>query len=210
MADLLERWAVRKIVLGAIIVHVLGQLGHRSVSRIPSEPDFLPSALNAPTGPQGVSFVERRSCAGMLTWEAADAGKNIRWGARWQFGAVFHGHLRRVLRRREFEFSFLPPIKLRDFFDTGCRKPLFITQRDEKVDVWVLLFDSHYRWVIHMIIVVMGDDDSIDRWDVLDLTGDVCISFWSQPTERTAPLTEDRVEQNSESTRKFNKIASMS
>lgn len=78
--DLLEGGAMRVIMFGAVVVDVLGQLGHCSISSVTSKPDLLAAAFDAPAGPQRMAFVKRRSGACMLAREAANAAEDIGGG----------------------------------------------------------------------------------------------------------------------------------
>lgn len=75
---------MRIIVFGAIVVDVLGQLRHSSISCVPPEPDLLAAAFDAPAGPERVAFIERRSGARVLAREAADAGEDVGGGGVWR------------------------------------------------------------------------------------------------------------------------------
>lgn len=56
-ADLLKGRAMRVIVFGPVVVNVLGQLGHGSISSVTAKPDFLAAAFDAPAGPERVASV---------------------------------------------------------------------------------------------------------------------------------------------------------
>lgn len=76
-SDLLKGRAIRVIMFGAVVVDVLGQLRHSSISSVTPEPDLLAAALDAPAGPERMAPIERRSGACVLAREAADAGEDI-------------------------------------------------------------------------------------------------------------------------------------
>lgn len=90
-----------------------------------------------------------------------------------------------------------------------CRKPFLVTQWNEELHVRVLCLDFHYGRMIHVIVVVMRDDNSIDSRDVLDLAWNVCVALGAKPGEWTTALAKDRIEEYTESRREFNEIACM-
>lgn len=67
----------------------------------------------------------------------------------------------------------------------------------------------HDGRMIHMIVVVMRDNNSIDRRDILDLAWNFCVALGAKPGERAAALAKDRIEKYAEPLREFNKVACM-
>lgn len=75
--------------------------------------------------------------------------------------------------------------------------------------VWMLGFDFHDGRVIHVIIMIVRDHHGVYDGNVLDLTRHFGVPLWPYPAARTAPFTEDWIEQYSEPTGKLNKVAGM-
>lgn len=70
------------VVLRAVVVNVLGELGYSAVAGVAAEPDGFAAAEDAPTGPQGLAFVKAGAGGGVLAGEAGDAGVD---GGVWGF-----------------------------------------------------------------------------------------------------------------------------
>lgn len=81
--------------------------------------------------------------------------------------------------------------------DPGRGEPLFVAERDEEVDVGVFRFDLHDGWMVHVVVVVVRDDDGVDGRDVLDLAWDLCVALGAHPAEGTTSLTEHGIKQDS-------------
>jgi hypothetical protein len=60
-----------------------------------------------------------------------------------------------------------------------------------------------------VVVVVVADDYGVDVWDVLDLARHVRVSLGSHEADWAAPGREDRIEEDSEATRKLQIVASM-
>ncbi len=58
-----------------------------------------------------------------------------------------------------------------------------------------------------MVIVTMRYDHSINVGYIFDLARDVCITLGAKPAERTTSLAEYRVEEDAETTWKFDEVA---
>jgi len=69
--------------------------------------------------------------------------------------------------------------------------------------------DLHDCGVVHVIVVIVRDDDRIDRGDLLDLAGHFCKPLWAKPAKRAASFTEDWVEEYTQASRDLYIIASM-
>ena len=57
----------------------------------------------------------------------------------------------------------------------------------------MLALDFHDGGMVHVVIMIMGDDHGIDGRNVLNLTGYLCIAFGAKPCEWTATLAENGV-----------------
>lgn len=75
------------------------------------------------------------------------------------------------------------------------------------MNVGVFRFDFHDGWVVHVIVMIVGNYDGVYGWNVLDLTGDLRVSLGPHPAARTTSFAEDRVEQDSKPARKLHKVA---
>lgn len=73
----------------------------------------------------------------------------------------------------------------------------------------MLCLNLHYGRMIHMIIVIMGDDNSIDNRDILDSAWNLRVALGAKPGEWTAALAKDRIEEHAEPPWKFDEIACM-
>lgn len=60
-----------------------------------------------------------------------------------------------------------------------------------------------------MVVMIVGNDNSIDGCDVFNLAWNICIAFGAKPAERATALTKNRVEEYTESLREFDEIARM-
>lgn len=56
-------------------------------------------------------------------------------------------------------------------------------------------FDLHDCGVVHVVVVIVRDNDRINRGDLFDLAGHLCKPLWAKPAEGAASLAEDRVEE---------------
>lgn len=70
------------VVLRAVVVDVLGELGHGAVASVAAEPNVFAAAGDAPAGPEGFTFVEAGTGGGVLAGEAGYAGVD---GGPWLF-----------------------------------------------------------------------------------------------------------------------------
>ena len=70
-------------------------------------------------------------------------------------------------------------------------------------------FDFHNGWVVHVIVMIVGNYDGVYDWNVLNLAGDLSVSLRPHPAAWTTSFAEDRVEQDSKATRKLHKVAGM-
>ena len=68
-------------------------------------------------------------------------------------------------------------------------------------------FDFHNGWVVHVIVMVVGNYHGVYDWNLLNLTGDFRISLGPHPAARTTSFAKDRIEQNSKPARKLYKVA---
>ena len=73
--------------------------------------------------------------------------------------------------------------------------------------VGVLSFDFHDGWVVHVVVVVVGNDDGVDGGDVFDLAGHVGVALRPSPAEGAAALAEDWVEEHAQTAGEFDKVA---
>ncbi len=135
----------------------------------PAKPDFLAAAFHAPARPEGVAFVEGGAGAGVLAGQAADAGGDVLWYGSVRVGVPVGqgsvaGDADGFLARcgGEGDVAFLPPVKFGDIGDARGGEPGFVAQRDEEVDVWVAGADAGDGRVVHVVVVVVGDDDGVD------------------------------------------------
>lgn len=60
-----------------------------------------------------------------------------------------------------------------------------------------------------MVVMAMRDDYDIDHRYVGKMAGSFCVSLRAQPSKWRAAIFENRVEQYSEATRKFDVVAGM-
>ena len=60
-----------------------------------------------------------------------------------------------------------------------------------------------------MVVMTVGNDHDIDHRYVGKMAGSFCVSLWAHPSKWRAAVFEDRVEQYSEATRKFDIVAGM-
>jgi hypothetical protein len=60
-----------------------------------------------------------------------------------------------------------------------------------------------------MIIVRMADENSVDDGNVLDIAGLGCVSFRTHEAEWRASVVKDRIEENAQTGRVFDIVASM-
>ena len=58
-----------------------------------------------------------------------------------------------------------------------------------------------------MVVVVVGDDDSVDCGDVLDITGSRGVAFRAQPGEGRAAVFKYWIEENPETGWKLDEVA---
>ena len=69
----------------------------------------------------------------------------------------------------------------------------------------------HYlckAWVVHMVVVIVRYNYSINDRDILNVTRCLSVSLWAQPGKWTTLFAENRVEENT-AARKFDKVAGM-
>lgn len=106
----------------------------------------------------------------MLAGQAADTGDDVlgcgsvRVDVPVGRGSVA-GDADGFLARRggEGDVAFLPPVEFGDVIgDARGGEPGLVAQRDEEVHVWVAGADSGDGWVVHVVVVVVGDDDGVD------------------------------------------------
>jgi len=88
-------------------------------------------------------------------------------------------------------------------------EPLLVTQWYEEMNVRMFRFDLHDCGVVHVVVVIVRDDDRIDFRDLFDLAGHLCKPLWAKPAERAASFTEDWVEEYTQASREFYIITSM-
>lgn len=86
-------------------------------------------------------------------------------------------------------------------------EPLFVAQWYEEMDVRMFRFDLHDRGVVHVIVVVVRDNDRIDSGDLFDLAGYLCKPLWAEPAERAASFAENRVKEDAQAARVFYIVA---
>ena len=60
-----------------------------------------------------------------------------------------------------------------------------------------------------MIVMIVAYDNSVDNWDVVDLARYIGIPFGTQEGKRGAARSEDRIKQDSKTTRKLYIVTSM-
>ena len=75
--------------------------------------------------------------------------------------------------------------------------------------VWVLSLDLHDSGMVHVVIMIVRNDNSVHGWDFIYLAGNFGVPLRAQPSEWTAPLAEDRIEEYTEALRKLNQVASV-
>lgn len=75
------------------------------------------------------------------------------------------------------------------------------------MDVGVSSFDFHDCGVVHVVVVVVGDDYRVDDGDVFDLAWDFGVAFWAKPGEGAATLAKDGVEEDSKAGGEFDEVA---
>ena len=67
--------------------------------------------------------------------------------------------------------------------EAGGEEPLFIAEGDEEMHVGVLGFDLHDGRVVHVVVVIVGNDDRIDDGDIVDLARDLGVALRTKPAE---------------------------
>lgn len=77
------------------------------------------------------------------------------------------------------------------------------------MDVRMFCLYFHDCGMVHVIVVIVRDNDCIDNGDLFYLAGHFCIPLWAKPTERAASFAEDWVEEYTQASWKFYIIASM-
>lgn len=63
--------------------------------------------------------------------------------------------------------------------------------------------------MIHVVVMIVGNDNCIDGCDVFNLAWNICIALGAKPAKRATALTENGVEEYTESLREFDEIACM-
>jgi hypothetical protein len=60
-----------------------------------------------------------------------------------------------------------------------------------------------------MVVVVVADDDRVDKGYVFNLAWHLGVSFWPQPAERRTAALEDRIKEHAQPRGKLDVIARM-
>lgn len=63
--------------------------------------------------------------------------------------------------------------------------------------------------MVHVIVVIVRDNDRIDSGDLFYLAGHFCIPLWAKPAEGATSFAEDWVEEYSQASWELYIIASM-
>jgi len=176
---------------------------------LPSEPQLLPAALDAPARPQRVRLVKRRPRRHVLAGQTPNRRHNVVL-ARARIGSVF-GRLLLPLRRdlRQPELPRIPPVQLRRIVNASVVEPLLVAQPRDEVDVRVLLLDFEDGRQTEMVVVVVRDDDNVNERDVFDIARHRGVSRRTDPGRWRAAPREDGVEEYAQTRRELNKVAGM-
>ena len=114
------------------------------------------------------------------------------------------------LGRSQAHIAFFPPVQLGHLLYTRVVEQFLVAQWAKEVRIGVLCLYFGDCRKIHMIVVVVRCDDGIHYRDIFDLTGNLRVSLWAEPREGAAPFREDRIEENSQASRKLDEIACVS
>lgn len=79
-----------------------------------------------------------------------------------------------LLRRRHGNVALVPPIQLCNVLDPAAIEPRLVPQGSEEMTIRISLGNFDNARIGEMVIVVVGDDDCIDDWDIFDLAWCVC------------------------------------
>lgn len=60
-----------------------------------------------------------------------------------------------------------------------------------------------------MVVMVVGDNNCVDKRDVFDLARHLRVPLRSKPGERRATILKDRIKQHSQTVRKLDIVAGM-
>lgn len=71
----------------------------------------------------------------------------------------------------------LPPVQFCHIFYPRICEPFLISQWREEMHTRVSIFDVDNSFVRKMIVVIMTNYNSIDDWDITDLTGSLGVSL---------------------------------
>src|SRR5947207_2914344 len=120
----------------------------------------------------------------MLAWEAGDAGGDCGCGW-WRWGGLCLGGGRCEARWlwREGQIDVVPPVELGAVLNATGGEPFLVSERNKEMALGVSLCDFRDGRVGEMVVVVVADDDRVDKGYVFNLAWHLGVSFWPQPAE---------------------------
>src|ERR1700759_4799168 len=121
-----------------------------------------------------MSFVKRCPCRHVLTRCAANGTRYLSWTCARVVNLVIRG-----LDLRKLKLLSIPAVHLGDVFYTTFQKPSFVSKRGEELNIRVLFLDFQNGRVGKMVVVSVRDDDSVDYWDIFNVTWRLCVTSWS-------------------------------